>query len=131
MQIALEKGWEGQRNGQEPFGACVVKNGEIISASHNTIRKDLDITAHAEINAIREACIQLKTTDLNGCDIYATFKPCNMCLEACKRVNIKQIFYGAGPEDLSYPKTEKSLKIQGGLMKEKCLELTFNKYPNK
>ena len=69
MQIALQKGWEGQRSGQEPFGASVVKNGEIISVCHNTIKKDLDITAHAEINAIREACIQLKTTDLNGCDI--------------------------------------------------------------
>ena len=49
MQVALEKGWEGVRNGQEPFGACVVKNGEIISVSHNTVNKDLDITAHAEI----------------------------------------------------------------------------------
>jgi tRNA(Arg) A34 adenosine deaminase TadA len=129
MQKALDKGWEGQRNGQEPFGACVVKNGEIISVSHNTIRKDLDVTAHAEINAIREACINLQTTDLTGCDIYATFKPCNMCLEACKRANINQIYYGAGPEDISTQRTETIINIKGGIMKEQCLELALNKYP--
>jgi tRNA(Arg) A34 adenosine deaminase TadA len=80
MQIALEKGWEGYGKGQEPFGACVVKNGEIVSVCHNTVIKDHDITAHAEINALREAGVKLKTSDLIGCYIYATFKPFDICI---------------------------------------------------
>ena len=128
MQQAIKKGWEGVEKGQEPFGSCIVKDGEIISLSHNTVRSSMDVTAHAEMNAIREACRKLGTKDLSGCEIYATFKPCDMCMEAIKRAGITQVYYGADPKDVEYPDSENSLLVTGGVMRDQCLELTSKKY---
>jgi tRNA(Arg) A34 adenosine deaminase TadA len=128
MLKAIEKGWEGVEKGQEPFGSCITRKGEIVSICHNTVKSSTDITAHAEMNAIREACRKLGTTDLSDCEIYATFKPCQMCVEACKRAGISNIYYGAGPENVKYPMKVVNLDMKGGLLFEKCLELTSNKY---
>ena len=62
-----------------PFGAVIVKNGEIITKARNTVLTSNDPTAHAEINAIREACKLLNTNDLSGCDLYTSCFPCPMC----------------------------------------------------
>ena len=94
MKLAIEKAWEGIKKGQEPFGACIVRDGKPVCVVHNTINEDGDITAHAEMNAIREACKILGTSDLSGCEIYATFKPCPMCHAACERANLAKIYYG-------------------------------------
>ena len=131
MVAAIEKAWEGVRGGQEPFGACVVIDNEVVSVTHNTVRKDNDVTAHAEMNAIRDACRKLKTTDLSRCQIYATFKPCKMCEEACKRAKISTIYYGAGPADVRYPARDYSLEIRSGILKDQCLELVKQTYPLK
>ena len=128
MQQAIKKGWEGVEKGQEPFGSCVVRDDEIISLSHNTVRSGTDVTAHAEMNAIREACKKLDSTDLSGCEIYATFKPCSMCMEAIKRAGITTVYYGAGPEDVEYRVSETSLSVTGGMLRDQCLELTLKKY---
>jgi tRNA(Arg) A34 adenosine deaminase TadA len=128
MLKAIEKGWEGVEKGQEPFGACITRNGEIVSVSHNTINSSIDVTAHAEMNAIREACHKLGTSDLSDCDIYATFKPCQMCIEACKRAGITNIYYGVGPENVEYPSKVSRLNVVGGVLLEECMELTSNKY---
>ena len=77
-----------------PFGACVVKDGKIISVASNTVLKDNDPTCHAEMNAIRKACKKLKTYDLSGCELYATGYPCPMCLSAIIWANIKTVYYG-------------------------------------
>lgn len=76
-----------------PFGAVVVKDGEVISVASNTVLRDNDPTAHAEINAIREACKKLGTYDLTGCELYATGYPCPMCLSAIIWSNIKKVYY--------------------------------------
>ena len=131
MQQAIKKGWEGVEKEQEPFGACVVKDGKIVSLCHNTVRSSVDVSAHAEMNAIREACRELDTTDLSDCEIYATFKPCQMCMEAIKRAGITKIYYGAGPEDVEYHVTMTSLMVKGGVLRDKCLELTSKKYTPK
>jgi guanine deaminase len=109
MKLAIEKAWEGVKKGQEPFGACIVKDGKPISVAHNTIKEDVDVTAHAEMNAIREVCKQLGTSDLSGCVIYATFKSCPMCHAACERANIAKIYYGVGPEDIETSPREYTL----------------------
>lgn len=75
-----------------PFGAVVVKDGEIISIASNTVLQDNDPTAHAEMNAIREACKVLGTYDLTGCELYATGYPCPMCLSAIIWSNIKKVY---------------------------------------
>ncbi|MFH1097723.1 MAG: nucleoside deaminase [Candidatus Desantisbacteria bacterium] len=99
MQSAINKAKEGIKQGQTPFGACIVKNGEIISCTHNLVWENMDITAHAEICAIREACQKLKTIDLSGCVIYSTCEPCPMCFSACHWARISRIVYGARIED--------------------------------
>ncbi len=123
MRLAIEKTWEGVKKGQEPFGACVVKDGKLISVSHNTKIEDIDVTAHAEMNAIREACKKLGTIDLSGCEIYATYKACTMCQGACEKANISKIYYGVGPEDLGTTSTEYNINITDGVLKKECLEL--------
>ncbi|MCD1295960.1 nucleoside deaminase [Methanocella sp. CWC-04] len=99
MRIAIEKAKEGIMEGQNPFGACIVKDGKIISCEHNMIVRDTDITSHAEINAIREACKRLGTTDLSGCTIYCTCEPCTMCFTACYLASISKIVHGARIRD--------------------------------
>lgn len=82
-----------------PFGAVIVRDGEIISRASNSVLKDNDPTAHAEINAIRQACKELGTYDLSGCELYATGFPCPMCMSAIMWANIKKIYVSGLPED--------------------------------
>lgn len=82
-----------------PFGACVVKDGKVISVASNTVLKDKDPTCHAEMNAIRKACKKLQTYDLSGCELYATGYPCPMCLSAIIWANIKTVYYGTDLKD--------------------------------
>jgi len=94
MKLALAAAEEGIAKGQTPFGACIVKNGKIVVAAHNVVWKTTDITAHAEINAIRLACKKLKTIDLSGCVIYSTCEPCPLCFSACHWARIEKIVHG-------------------------------------
>ena len=82
-----------------PFGAVVVKDGQIIAVASNSVLVDNDPTAHAEMNAIRKACKKLNTYDLSGCELYATGYPCPMCLSAIIWSNIKTVYYGCTPQD--------------------------------
>lgn len=96
MRQAIAKARQGVRKGQTPFGAVIVKNGRVIAAAHNIVWKSTDITAHAEINAIRMACRKLRSIDLSGCEIYSTCEPCPMCFSACHWARIDRIYYGCG-----------------------------------
>ena len=89
----MKKGYGG------PFGAVVVKNGEIISVASNTVLLHHDPTAHAEVNAIRDASYKLGTHNLEGCVLYATGYPCPMCLSAIIWSNIKEVYYGCTKKD--------------------------------
>lgn len=82
-----------------PFGAVIVRDGEIISVASNTVLRDCDATAHAEINAIRKAGEVLGTYDLSDCILYATGHPCPMCLSAIIWANIKKCYFGCTPQD--------------------------------
>lgn len=82
-----------------PFGAIVVKEGKIVGKGHNRVLKNNDPTCHAEIEAIREACRNLGTYDLSGCEIYASSYPCPMCLGAIIWANIKKVYYANSAED--------------------------------
>jgi len=84
-----------------PFGAVIVKNGEIIATAHNTVIESKDATAHAEINAIRKASKELNTHDLSGCILYTSAEPCPMCLSAIIWANIKQVYYANTREDVN------------------------------
>lgn len=99
MRLAIRKALEGVGTGQTPFGACVVKEGAVVSCAHNQVWSSGDITAHAEVQAIREACARLGTVTLAGCTIYSTCEPCPMCFSACHWARISTIVFGARIED--------------------------------
>ena len=77
-----------------PFGATIMKDDQIIAVAANSVLRDHDPSAHAEINAIRKAGEILGTHDLSGCVLYATGYPCPMCLSAIIWANIKTVYYG-------------------------------------
>lgn len=82
-----------------PFGAVIIKNNEIVGKCNNQVVLKNDPTAHAEIVAIRDACKNLGTFDLTGCEIYTSCYPCPMCLSAIIWSNIKMVYYGNTKED--------------------------------
>ncbi|GHE44505.1 nucleoside deaminase [Sphingobacterium griseoflavum] len=85
-----------------PFGCVIVRDGEILSAAANTVTQDSDPTAHAEINAIRQAAKKIGKPDLSGCTLYTSAEPCPMCLSAIYWCNIKQVFYGNTKRDAEW-----------------------------
>ena len=82
-----------------PFGAVIVKGGEVVAEAHNTVLSDNDPTAHAEINAIRAASAKLGTFSLEGCEIYASGEPCPMCLAAIYWSRLGRIYYANRKQD--------------------------------
>ena len=99
MRMAIQKAREGIDNGQTPFGACIVKNNEVVSCEYNRVWETTDITAHAEIVTIRDACRKLGGIDLSGCIIYSTTEPCPMCYSAIHWAKIDKIVFGTRIED--------------------------------
>lgn len=99
MRMAIALSEESVRNGGGPFGAVIVKDGEIIAKSNNRVTINNDPTAHAEVMAIREACQKLQTFDLSGCVLYASCEPCPMCLSAMYWAHIDHYYYGNQKED--------------------------------
>ncbi len=86
-----------------PFGAAVIAaNGEILAVTSNSVLRDNDPTAHAEVNAIRAACKKSGSYDLSGCVLYTTAYPCPMCLSAIIWANIKKVYFGCRPEDAEH-----------------------------
>jgi len=102
IKLAIEESKENSKNNYKnggPFGAVVVMNDKIIASAHNTVMQDNDPTAHAEINAIRQASKILNTNDLSECILYVNAEPCPMCLSAIIWANIKEIYYLNTKED--------------------------------
>ena len=86
-------------NAGGPFGACIVKDGKIIGKGSNHVLANNDPTAHAEVMAIRDACKNINSYDLTGCELYTSCYPCPMCLSAIIWSNIKIVYYGNTKED--------------------------------
>ena len=96
IQLSLEKMREGKGG---PFGAVIVRDGEIIARGWNEVTSSNDPTAHAEIVAIREACRKLGTFRLDDCDLYASCEPCPMCLGAIYWAHVRCLFFAAARAD--------------------------------
>lgn len=100
MRLAIEEAQKGITQGHGgPFGAVIVKDGEVISMGHNQVVLNNDPTCHGEIDAIRKACKKLNTFDLTGCEIYTTGYPCPMCFAAILWANISRVYYGCNTTD--------------------------------
>lgn len=120
-----------------PFGAVVVRNGEIVGRGWNRVTSTNDPTAHAEVVAIRDACFRLKTFSSAGCEIYSSCEPCPLCLAAIYWSRLDRICYAATCDDaaeagfddrqfyreISKPTDERSIPAQQALREEAVVAL--------
>lgn len=148
MKIAKELANENLKtNAGGPFGACIVKDGKIIGKGSNHVLANNDPTAHAEVMAIRDACKNINSYDLSGCELYTSCYPCPMCLAAIIWANIKKVYYGNTKEDaadigfrddyiydfinkISLNETDNAILDLKSLNREETIE-EFNKFKNK
>lgn len=92
------------RQGDQGFGAVIVKDGKIVGEGPSRVNTRPDPTAHAEIEAIRDAARRLGTRDLSGCTMYGTFQACPMCETAAYWARIAKLVYGRGLTDAGRPR---------------------------
>ena len=137
LRLAIDQARAGIAAGQTPFGACVVRGGDVVALAHNRVWADTDITAHAEVVALRLACRRLGAIDLSGCVIYSTTEPCPMCFSACHWARLDAIVYGAsiadakaaGFNELSVSNHDlkrlggSQVEIVAGRLRAECLDL--------
>jgi tRNA(Arg) A34 adenosine deaminase TadA len=136
MKIALEEA----KKGDMPYGAVLVKEDKIVVQGHNTAQRDNDVTAHAEINVLRQFTLKNKSYSLDvlkGYTLYTTCEPCPMCAAACVWAGLSEIVFGASTQqliqlgspqiDLSCETVVKKgfqdIKITQGILAEDCLAL--------
>lgn len=143
MKAAIDLSLENiDRNGG-PFGAVIVKDGKIIARGVNRVTDSVDPTAHAEVNAIREAARVLGTFNLSGCEIYTSCEPCPMCLGAIYWARLDKVYYGNTKADaksigfddsfiydeLALPREQRHLKLVP-MMREEAIG-AFEKWNDK
>lgn len=119
MKIALEQAEIAYKNNDVPVGAIIVKNNQIIAKAYNKKEETKDVTDHAEIIAIKKACKQLNDWRLNGCTMYVTLEPCQMCMGAIRQARIDKVVYGAPAlnEEVSIPNK------QGFVLEVECADI--------
>jgi tRNA(Arg) A34 adenosine deaminase TadA len=137
MRLAIRKAQEGIAAGQSPFGSVIVQGGEVVAATHNTVWRDGDPTAHAEVNCVRKAAGALRSIFLHGCTLYSTTEPCPMCLSAIHWAKIDRVVYGASIADAAaagfcelyvdakvLAEMGKSpVRVESGLLRAECADL--------
>jgi tRNA(Arg) A34 adenosine deaminase TadA len=124
MRLAIEKCRAGIAAGQSPFGCAIAREDKLLACSHNTVVLTTDITAHAEVNAIREACRATSSIFLDGTIAATTCEPCPMCMAALHWARVETVYYGAtiadadgaGFNELQLPAAE-LLRIGGSTVK--------------
>ena len=99
MQMAIDLSIDNVANGGGPFGAVIVRNGEVVATGTNRVTANNDPTAHAEVSAIRAACAKVQNFKLEGCTCYTSCEPCPMCLSALYWAGVERIVYGNTKED--------------------------------
>ncbi|GGO78440.1 tRNA-specific adenosine deaminase [Marinobacterium nitratireducens] len=99
LQQALQLAEDNLADGGQPFGAVIVRDGEVLATGVNGTVRNQDPTSHSEIEAIRSACRSLRTPRLDGAVIYASGYPCAMCMSAILLTGIDTVFYAYGEED--------------------------------
>ena len=122
MKIAFKESEKAYKIDEIPVGAVVVKNGKVISKGYNMKEKYNDPTMHAEIIAIRKACKKIKDWRLNGCTLYVTMEPCEMCLNVILESRVKDIVCGI--------KNRKNNKIDD-LIRKNQINIVYGVYEKK
>lgn len=117
MRRAVQLAADNVREGGEPFGAVLVKDGEIVAEGVNELHQKYDVSGHAELVAIRKAQKQLQTHDLTGFTMYASGEPCPMCLTAMYNSNIMDAYYCASIDETAEAGLGASVAIYSDLKK--------------
>jgi tRNA(Arg) A34 adenosine deaminase TadA len=137
MLLAIAKARDGVAAGQSPFGCAIALDEQVLAVSHNTVLADRDITAHAEVNALRAACRSAQRIHLDGCLVATTCEPCPMCMAALHWARVERVYYGAtiadaesaGFNELQVPAADvlkigsSHVKLSSGLLPDECREL--------
>ena len=132
MEEALKIAQDGEKMGEVPIGAVVVKDGEILAFAHNLTETKKDPTAHAEILAMRAAAEKLGDFRLTGCELYVTLEPCPMCAGAALNARVSEVIFGGYDKVkgalgsalnlYSYDLPNKPL-VYGGVMEKPCTDI--------
>jgi len=134
MELALEEARLAGARGEVPVGAVLVSSqGEILASSGNRTIELSDPTAHAEILVIRQACSEMGSQRLTGCDLYVTLEPCPMCASALSNARINRLYYGAedeksggvdhGPRIFAQKSCHHRPDVYGGICEQESAEL--------
>ncbi len=123
MGLALDEGRKGEREGNVPVGSVIVRDGTVLGAGHNEASSGPDATAHAEVQAIRDACRREGTWDLAGATLYSTMEPCPMCCWALLEAGIGRLVLGGRHEGMRKHGIDRRTTL-GGYAVETLLELT-------
>jgi guanine deaminase len=137
MELAIETCREGISLGQSPFGCAIAIGDRVVSRAHNTVVLTTDITAHAEVNAIRVGCKTVENIFLADAIVATTCEPCPMCMAALHWARVATVYYGAsiadadtaGFNELQLPAAEllriggSKVKLVSGLLTKECVEL--------
>jgi tRNA(Arg) A34 adenosine deaminase TadA len=137
MRLAIEKARAGIHSAQSPFGCAIALGDTVLAVEHNVVWAATDITAHAEVTALRAACRRQREIHLTGCVVATTCEPCPMCMSALHWARVETVYFGASIADAAEAGfNELSLAAQdlvrlGGskvrlvpqLMRDECLAL--------
>ena len=137
MKIAVDVCRAGLAKGQSPFGCAIAQGDRVIARNHNTVVLTTDITAHAEVNAIRAANKEIENIFLEGAIVATTCEPCPMCMAALHWARVDTVYYGAtiadaemaGFNELQFPAAEllrqggSKLKLVGQTLQDECKKL--------
>lgn len=137
LRAAIAACRQGIEAGQSPFGAVVVRGGRVVATAYNTVWRDVDPTAHAEVNVLRASASALGTIDLSGCTLYSTCEPCPMCLAATHWSKVDRVVFGASIADATAAgfselpvaaatlaeMGKSSLRVEGGVLRDECADL--------
>lgn len=137
MRLAIDKAREGLDEGQSPFGCAIAHGDRLLAVEHNTVVASTDITAHAEVNALRRACKSAGQILLTDCVVATTCEPCPMCMAALHWARVSKVFYGAsisdaeqaGFNELQVPAAEvlkigrSQVVLESHLLSDECREL--------
>ena len=129
MRQALDLARQAAACGEVPVGCVIVKDGQVVGRGRNRREENGDATAHAEMEAIREACARLGSWRLHGCTMYVTMEPCPMCAGAILNARVSRVYFGARDremgacggvmnlfmEDFPHPPA-----LVGGVLEEEC-----------
>ncbi|HBO10564.1 MAG: tRNA-adenosine deaminase [Microgenomates group bacterium GW2011_GWC1_46_16] len=136
MLLAYQEAGKAKQRGDWPFGAVVVKEGRVVGAGYTTDKSGGDVTEHAELVALREACKNLHTNDLHDCTFYSSNEPCAMCAAGIFQAGIGNVYIGVSRDDLPHLLRPRKLhiedlaqdsgheiKIHRGILKDQILSL--------